>query len=519
MDLLDVDTYHLFIRYAQDNDIQDETARRFAEINRQAGPFDMIYFDGAEDVPEPLWHHVPNAQQRMFRLLDPAPALCEAAINAHYSWHMNPRSNAYDAFHGEDYKAVCYRVFARTAPLRAIDFSRCAFGWLYKFDLTPDTLEYITSRAAAWDCPCCFLIPSLGTIKANPRWEDCLDTIKIWEDIRAEKKLTEAQRKMLRTLGPGCYRDCDACEHHIFRNVAKEPGLGEADRKKLTAPDREHHLFRNEQGEYELVEIHKIPDVLFDTLDAYWFTRESRPDDTYVLIWAKSGSTDLHLPVAAENLCAMRPFGNKLEIKQDKDGQPAVEVGRRMYLVFSATDSDAVKKMLRDTTSDKTQKVVAYLPASAFSTQSGDFLKTSVAGKKPAGAISDCMVPNTDGTFEAWEKCYIDYKFKVPEKGMWRIWARIWCGSSKSDSFFTSIPANPHSKTKFGNQPIWKKWLWQPGPVLHLEKGEATIRFWVRDAVAKQAPFLDVLCLTNYSAYNPNDKDARKSIEQLKGEQ
>ena len=60
------------------------------------------------------------------------------------------------------------KSFARTAPLRAIDFSRCAFGWLYTFEYTPDTLEYVTSRAAAWDCPCCFMVPTIDVIKANP---------------------------------------------------------------------------------------------------------------------------------------------------------------------------------------------------------------------------------------------------------------------------------------------------------------------------------------------------------------
>ena len=429
---------------------------------------------------------------------------------------MNPRSNAYDSEDAKYYKLFCQRVFARTAPLRAIDFSRCAFGWLYGFEHTPDTLEYVTSRAAAWDCPCCFFISSLDAIKSNPRWQDCLEVIKIWEDVRAEKKLTEAQRKMLRTLGPECYRDCDACEGYIWRNVPNEPGLSDEARKTLMTPDREHHLFHNEQGEYELVEIHEITNILFGTLKACWFTRQSRPEDTYVLMWAKAGSTDLHLPVAQERLTVMRPFGKKLEIEQDKGGQPVVEVGRRMYLVFSGMKPDEVKESLGRTTSQKTKLVTSFLPASAFAKQSGDFVSAAKAGTSTPDALSDCMVPTTNGTFEAWEKCYIDYKFDVPERGMYRIWARIWCGSSKSDSFFTSIPGDAKSKTVFGNRPIWKKWLWQEGPILQLEEGRATIRFWVRDAVPKQAPFLDVLCLTNCLSYTPNDQDAGKNLKQRK---
>ena len=56
--LLDVDTWVKFIRYDQNTDIQDEVARRIAEIYRETGPYTLVYFDGAEDVHEPYWYHV-----------------------------------------------------------------------------------------------------------------------------------------------------------------------------------------------------------------------------------------------------------------------------------------------------------------------------------------------------------------------------------------------------------------------------------------------------------------------------
>ena len=56
--LLDVDTWPIFVRFTQDTDIQEEVARRLAEIYRGAG-FRFVYFDGAEDVPGPAyWHTV-----------------------------------------------------------------------------------------------------------------------------------------------------------------------------------------------------------------------------------------------------------------------------------------------------------------------------------------------------------------------------------------------------------------------------------------------------------------------------
>ena len=72
--LLDVDDWIKFIRFDQATDIQDETARRIAEIYNATGPYEMLYFDGAEDVHHPFWYHVVKAQYSVYRLLDPPPA-------------------------------------------------------------------------------------------------------------------------------------------------------------------------------------------------------------------------------------------------------------------------------------------------------------------------------------------------------------------------------------------------------------------------------------------------------------
>ncbi|MGN1226148.1 MAG: hypothetical protein ACI4TL_02810, partial [Candidatus Cryptobacteroides sp.] len=55
--LMDVDTWPRFIRLDQNSDIQDEIALNLARIYEEAG-FEFLYFDGAEDVPEPYWYNV-----------------------------------------------------------------------------------------------------------------------------------------------------------------------------------------------------------------------------------------------------------------------------------------------------------------------------------------------------------------------------------------------------------------------------------------------------------------------------
>ena len=350
--LLDVDTWPAFVRYDQDTDIQDETARRIADIYHQTGPYEMVYFDGAEDVHEPYWYHVASAQQRVFRLLNPPPAVCEAAHYTHYSWHMITRSNAYDIVAPADgMKDFCRLMPCPTAAARAIDFSRIQFGWLGRFGngkggcAGPDVWEYVVSRAAAWDCPIA-LKTSLEEIASNPRREDCLDVIKTWEDARLGNHLSPAQREMLKNVAPQHARYVPCFEQRgIWEDFLADRNLSEAQRAIL-ADRREHHLFINERGRYELVPVDEIPDVAEGSVKAYTFTRAVRPNDAYLLVWAVDDEVKLRLPLAPDRLSRMRPFGHPLPV--DREGNRAVvSISNREYLVLPGTSVDQAGQILR----------------------------------------------------------------------------------------------------------------------------------------------------------------------------
>lgn len=336
--LLDVDDWHIFVRFDQNTDIQDEVARRIAEIFNQTGPYDMLYFDGAEDVHDPFWHHVANAQHRVFRLLDPPPPVCEAAMSSHFSWHMLSRGNAYDVPE-KHIKSFCREVSCRTAPVRAADFTRINFGWIFGFyaHLGPDVLEYVLSRGAAWDCPFS-IIASPQQVAANPRADDCLEVIKTWEEARIGRRLSLAQKTMLRTLDPGQHAFIKTW-HAVF-----VPRWVDA-WSKGRFQDQEHHLFVNERGQHELVPVTEIPDLCAGQLRAYAFQREGRPADTYVLLWTRRGEAKLRLPVPADRLRLMRPFGVALRVESE-DGEAVVPVGSRRYLVLPETTPTRCREML-----------------------------------------------------------------------------------------------------------------------------------------------------------------------------
>ncbi|NLF72007.1 MAG: hypothetical protein GX575_23490 [Candidatus Anammoximicrobium sp.] len=348
--LLNVDSWDVFIRFDQNTDIQDEVARRIADIYRQTGPYAMVYFDGAEDVHAPFWYHVAAAQYRVFRLLEPPPPVCESAHYTHFSWHMISRSNAYDVVASPDgMKDFCRLMPCPTAAVRELDFSRVQFGWLGRLGRReggyagPDVFEYVASRAAAWDCPLS-LHARLEELAVNPRAEDCLAAIKIWEDARVGNHLSDEDRRLLRNVAPedAHYVPCYD-QRQTYENWRQNRDLSETQRRIL-ADRREHHLFLDEQGRYELVEIEELPGVAQGAVKAFLFRRAAHPEDAYVLIWTVEGQLRLRFPDA--RLAAMRPFGTPLTCVRG-DGGVEVPVGARTYLVLRNADRASARQVVR----------------------------------------------------------------------------------------------------------------------------------------------------------------------------
>lgn len=339
--LLDVDdtNQNAFIRFDQTTDIQDEAAECLTRIINESGPYDLIYFDGAEDVHDPRWYHVANAQYRVYRRFAHEPPVCETATMTHFSWHMMSRSNAYD-LPLEYGKSFCYEVPCRTAPVRALDFTRIDFGWLQ--GLTPtvgvDVLEYVVSRGAGWDCP--ISIPlNLKQLAAHPRSDDCLEVFKTWEDARLAGKLTDAHRRMLRTLDPKYFQFVDVWDARMTKAWT--------DRwQKPSFNDQEHHLFMNERGEYELVPIREVSNVAGGQVKAFVFSRDGAAADTYVLLWAVKGQGTLRLDIAPERLVAMRPFGKPVEI-EPVEKSSTVPMSGRAYLCLKGMTAEQTVKVLQ----------------------------------------------------------------------------------------------------------------------------------------------------------------------------
>lgn len=243
----------------QNTNLQDEVANKIADAFNTG--FRFVYFDGSEGTNAPFDFHVPNAQYRVYKKLDPAPMYTEGAAKAHFSWHFLSGGNAFDVFPPEVFKEKIRQFPAEEAPRMRHDFTRLNFGWwaFWAPQTQPDMYEYGTSRAAAWDCPIT-IHENIAAFKSHPRTDDIFEVMKRWEDVRANGWLTEEHKLALRDL------------------------------------EQEHILLINEEGDPELQPYDEI--TTDSRISAFIFERKG---ERYIVYWHKSGSGALEVPIAPED--------------------------------------------------------------------------------------------------------------------------------------------------------------------------------------------------------------------------
>ena len=272
--ILDVCEYGAYSCYIDQNtDLQDEVAEKIARIFN-AG-FEFMYCDGSEGATVPQGIHVPNAQYRVWKKMDKKPIYVEGAAKGHFGWHHLSGGNAFDVFPPEMFKAMIVRWPQYEAPIMRKDFTRVDFGWWGVYlpgqevtltDRVPhrkvksvgtqyDMWEFGTSRAAAWDCP--ISIQNPGRTKLHPRGKDLLEVIRRWEDVRAKGWLTDEMKEALKSA------------------------------------TQEHHLYVNEKGEYELVEMQML-DGAAKAPNARAFVFE-RGGKRMIAYWHTNGSGKLEV--------------------------------------------------------------------------------------------------------------------------------------------------------------------------------------------------------------------------------
>ena len=278
----------------QNNDLQDEIAERIAEI--YGAGFEFMYFDGAEGVNPPFDVNVALAQYRIYKKLPASPLFCEGAAKSHFSWHMISGGNAFDIFEPAVFKEMMLLHPFAEAEQMANDYTRVNFGWWSPDEgHRPDTFEYATSLAAAWDCPGSFR-GDLDRLRAMVRTDDILETFRLWEMARGNGFITEEKRRELRQT-----------EH-------------------------EHTLLLNEEGELELARW-----TMYDRhgLDGVSIFLLERSGLSYAVIWDNLGQGTLTLDDL--DITVFEGLGGE-DIALRRDGVLTANIGRKRFLCTSDED-------------------------------------------------------------------------------------------------------------------------------------------------------------------------------------
>ena len=308
--LLDVDTWPIWVRFDQRTSIQEEVAERIGKLYREAG-FQFVYFDGAEDIPQPYWYNTSISQLKVYNAFQSAPAFSEGALKSHFSWHILSRGNAFDTFSPEVIKQATREHPLDEVKFVAQDFTSINFGWINyvvpsakTMGMQPDMYEYVCSKAAAWDCPVS-LEGKLEALKVHPRTNDNLEAMRRWEDARLNNFFTEEQKS------------------------------------ELKKPMQEYTLLIDEKGKLELQRYSQIIGAAGakSSVRAFAFSRLGK---TYVMYWHTSGEGKLKLELNAARVTLYKQLGNKIRVTKAGAGV-VVPLGDRHYL---ETDLDRDKVIL-----------------------------------------------------------------------------------------------------------------------------------------------------------------------------
>ena len=176
--------------------------------------------------------------------------------------------------------------------------------------------------------------------RCPPARNDCFDAIKTWEDARIAGIITQAQKAELRTLDPAEYQ-------HIKTWPAVFDPRWVATYKERPFADREHHLFINERGEYEMVEVKEVPNAAGGRARVWLFQRPAEPANTYAVVWGAEERASLELPLAPERLKVMRPFGRTIPFEQTA-ARCSIPVTDRLWLRLENLQPDEAARLLKN---------------------------------------------------------------------------------------------------------------------------------------------------------------------------
>jgi len=318
----------------QETTLLDETTTRLARIFNTCG-FDMVYFDGGEDVDRRRFnYYVSKFQATAMRKFTKRPIIHMGTIMTHNLIHSFTRSGTVDTYLNtirgriiaggkwDRLPSVADHIDRSVAYMLSVGDDRIPgeLGW---FGIWPkgrdtdglqlDEIEYLMCKSLAYDAPIS-LQTSFSQMERHPLTPGILEIVKAYEQLRRSGKVPAATRARLRQKG----------KHFALVNE----GAG-------TNP-----LF---------VAVEAMPKVAgSDALRALVGEAPGAAPTGFACVWHFTGKEG-ELVVAAERVKAFDVAGGAIETRQGAAGSTAVPIGgRRTLLRFDGLDAQGVRRLLAE---------------------------------------------------------------------------------------------------------------------------------------------------------------------------
>jgi len=522
----------------QETDLIDEVTSNLAEVFNTCG-FDMVYFDGGEDVDRRRYdYYVTKNQAMAMSKFKKRPIIHMGTIMTHRLWHSFARSATVDTYtatlHGymnsrggaASYRRVVEEVDGRmkrtlifTVQGKDVEWRTVKdhidksvkyclrmeqslmpgeLGWFgiwpknkYSDGLQLDEAEYLMVKSLAYNQPIS-LQTSFRRMEAHPLTPQILEIIRVYEAMRHAGKLDDATREKLKEMG------------------------------------RDFILLQGRDGR-RFVEVQEMPSVA-GTQNVRSFVGDLN-GGAVATVWHYFKDGKLTLTVDPARVKAVTFMGEPVPLHK-ADGKITIPVTNwRTTLLFDGMSAKQVRDILDKGTFEERPPVKLWIQGEAPKTIQGKMSKGSDVGVSEPEAIGDVIVYAGALGRQALTEGYCEYTVDLPRAARWTIWARVRYTTGGDESFWL-VPQTGDEVTRkpivLGNCGVnEKKWHWTgrgggstavpPGRpiVLKLPKGPFTFRIYGREGpgTAQENPRLDCLCLCDDPDYRPTDEEARKALK------
>jgi hypothetical protein len=493
-----------------DSPLFEETTSRLAEIFN-ACDFDMVYFDGSEDVAKTRYnYYASKAHAAAMAKFKKRPLVHQGGGFTNELWFSFTRDATVDQYPGTylaylhdggtiDKFPTCKDHIDRSVRYMLScedDMTPGELGWFGinpksgKYDgLQYDEIEYLMCRSLAHNAPIS-LQTGFSSMDHHPLTPDILEIVRVYEDTRLAGKVPATVRSRLGQLS------------------------------------KDFAMLRGER-EPVFVQVEEMPKVA-GTHDVRAFVG-AHGSDTIATLWHYAGKEG-KLVFDSRDIAAYDVKGEPLKTERTGGGTAVPIDWRRVTLRFAGLKPDVVRGLLIKAKLAIRKPVVLWIRAHDQAKCVGNMTSGRRAGIRETGSLGDFILCSGRIDRSGKTPTYCEYRIDVPRKGRWTLWARVRYPQGGDMSFGLVRPGEPVTLT--GSQVLGNcglnnaQWHWtgqgggvtSPPPgvpiVLSLPAGPFVFRIYPREGggTAAANPRLDCLCLAEDPGYAPTDADAKAAL-------